>query len=179
MRLHQGFSWTHYRRTILDDQLMPIDIEPERSIHAPRCVPRNDRDLGPFADWDRWRPIVLAHDLLVETMYPGYALGTGDDLDDAMDHSVRLAIDIAHLSIQREAGVLSDTTLERLLRYPHTGEVHVSRSNRGRDTHSPLRCDTPLLGWAKEQIDVAPVVVESYWHRLSEAQQIAQLNLLR
>lgn len=179
VRFHQGFSWSHYRRHTLDDQLHPIDIDPERSIHAPRQTPRSVRDVGPFTTWADWQPTVLEYGLLVETMYPGYALGSGPELEMAMDAGVRLAVDIAHLSIQREAGVLSDETLERVLGYEQVCEVHVSHSRKGKDTHSPLQADTPLLDWARSKVGEVPVVVESYWHKSSLADQRQQLALLR
>lgn len=178
VRVHEGFSYTHYRRRPLSDRLVPVAIRRDQSIHAPRKAPRSRRDAGPFADWESWRSTVLAHDLLVETMYPGHALGCGEELDDAMDHQVRLAIDIAHLSIQRDAGVLTARTLDRVLQYEHVEEVHVSHSQMGKDTHSPLVATTPFLGWARERISELPVVLESYWHKQSLDQQLEQLALL-
>ena len=178
VQFHQGFSWTHYRRHVLDGELQPIALERDRSIHAPRLEARHGRDPGPFATWEQWLPTVLEHDLLVETMYPGYALGTGVELDDAMSAGVRLAVDIAHLSIQVEAGVLSSSTLERVLSYDKLCEVHVSHSAKGKDTHSRLRHDTPMLDWARSMIGQVPVVLESYWHKLSVDEQRQQLELL-
>ncbi len=177
IRVHQGFSWTHYRREVLDADGKPLGLGLDHSIHAPRIAPKYRTDVGPFIRWNDWLQTVVDHDLLVETMYPGYALGSGNELESAMDAGVRLCVDIAHLSIQSYAGELSAATLKRLFNYERVSEVHVSHSTAGKDTHSPISAETPWLGWARERIGHIPVVLESYWHKLDFAQQRMQVQL--
>ena len=133
----------------------------------------------PTFDWSRWLPIALAHDLIVETMYPGYLLANEAELDAAMAAGLRLAVDVSHLEIQRYRGVLSDAGRRRVLLYDRIEEIHVSTSRRGSDAHAPLTSRTPGLGWARERVQEVPVVIESYWHRLSFDDQRRQVDLLR
>lgn len=116
----------------------------------------------------------------LETMYPGHALGTGRALDRAMALGVRLAVDVAHLAIQRTLGVVSDATWGRLQGYSKIDEVHVSESAGARDAHLGLRPDSFGLGWARERLAAGtPVVFECYLHRFAPAERRAQLGLLR
>ncbi len=192
VRYHHGFSWTHYRRAVYDSSGRAVDIGRDHSIHPPRTH-APDRGLWrarqrrgspttsptPVATWSKWLPIAVEQDLLVETMYPGYLLGSAAELNDAMDAELRLCVDIAHLSIVHSAGLLDAATCARLLAYPRIEEVHISRSRGGRDTHSPITTDTPWLGWAQERIADLPVVLESYWHRTPSEQQRQQLNMIQ
>ena len=79
-------------------------------------------------------------------------LGTGAELERAMDARLRLAVDVSHLHIQRCAGVLSDTTLRRVLAYARVAEVHVSQNDGRTDQHHPIHEHTPYLGWVRERV---------------------------
>lgn len=171
-RPHHGFCWDRYRRRVWDPAGRPIDIEPERSVHPPR-----ERDLTQSPE--AWLDLAAEHDLLLETMYPGYVLGCGAQLEAAMQRRIRLAVDVSHLFIQSCLGVLSDATRRRVLAYDRVEEVHVSANDGRRDQHAPLSASTPGLDYAREQLPRLPVVVESYWHRVGADAQLAQLALLR
>ncbi len=174
-RFHHGFAWDRYRRAVWDEAWAPIAIEHDRSVHGPRSDAL-DAASDRFASW---LEDVAERDLLIETMYPGYVLGTGAALERAMDAGLRLAVDIAHLWIQRYHGVLPDRVHRRLLDYDRVEEIHVS-TNEGRyDSHRPLHPDVADLGWARErQVDL-PVVLESYWHRLDHGERERQLDFVR
>ena len=191
VRYHHGFSWTHYRRPVYDPTGWALEIGPDHSIHPPRNEApgrglRRARQHGgstttspaPNVTWLDWLPIAVEQDLLVETMYPGYLLGSAAELNDAMDAGLRLCVDIAHLSIIDCSGLLDSATCDRLLTYNRIEEVHVSHSRQGRDTHSPITTDTPWLDWARSRITDLPVVLESYWHRTPLEHQRQQLGLV-
>jgi sugar phosphate isomerase/epimerase len=113
-------------------------------------------------------------------MYPGYRLGTGVELERAMELGVRLAVDVSHLFIQQTAGVLEDRTLRRVLASAHIVEVHVSQNDGRHDSHRPLRRDSFELGWARERLQHGvPVIYEAYLHVVSEPSRRAQLELVR
>lgn len=169
-RLHHGFAWDRYRRPVWDEAHSPIAIERDRSVHGPH---------GDEAAFDAWLDLVVERDLLLETMYPGYLLGTGEQLERAMDARLRLAVDIAHLKIQRHHGVLSDRVHRRLLEYPRIEEIHVSTNGGRHDSHRPLHAEVEDLDWARERSHDMPVVLESYWHRLDHGERERQLDLLR
>ena len=179
VRLHHGFCWYHYRRNVYSADCRPINIGRDHSIHPPRTGPCPPPPKPPTSTLDRFLPIARAEDLLVETMYPGYVLGTGEELEAAMEAYLRFAVDISHLEIQRYQGVLSAQTLRRVLDYDRIEEVHVSTSVRGKDVHRALTEDTPMLDWARARTGRCPVVLEAYWHRLSFDAQRRQLDLLR
>ena len=111
-------------------------------------------------------------------MYPGEALGTGDELDYALDLGLRLAVDVSHLNIQRAAGAITEAQLHRVLDSELVEEIHVSDNNGQRDQHRGLAETSYLLGWARERSAALPVVLESYWHRTPHAERVRQLELL-
>lgn len=115
-----------------------------------------------------------------EVMYPGHWLGTGAELERAMDAGFRLAVDISHLYIQRCAGVLTDKILDRLLDYDRVEEVHVSRNNGQHDLHMPIQSTSYLLDWARARLLAnTPTVIECYMHRLSLDARVEQIERLR
>lgn len=180
VRLHHGFAWQHYRRRVFDGHGDPLMHERARSLHPPRVAARPaDRTDRLVVDARRWLPHAAAHDLLLETMYPGHVLGTGAELQLAMDLGIRLAVDVAHLHLQRAAGVLTAAVERRLLCYPRIEEVHVSGNDGRADRHLPLAPDTPGLAWARERIGELPVVLECYMHCLSRDERRRQVDLLR
>lgn len=137
------------------------------SLHPPRS-----RDVP--ADW---RPPA---DVVLETMYPGYAaLATGDQLSAAMDDGRWLAVDVAHLDIQAHHGLLPPAVKNRLLEYDRVAEVHVSTSREHRDAHAAIATSTWGLEWAKARLAAGtPVVLECYMHKLSPAERAEQVAWL-
>jgi hypothetical protein len=171
-RTHHGFHPGALRQRVWSDDgacLVPSD-----SVHPPRGE-------GPQAA--AWRARVEAGEgalPVLETMYPGYALGTGEELEWAMGLGLRLAVDVSHLRIQQEAGVLGERTWRRLQGYARIDEVHVSESHQRRDAHRPLHAGSFGLAWARERLAAGtPVILECYVHSLPDDARRAQLDLLR
>ncbi|AVP99265.1 hypothetical protein C7S18_19770 [Ahniella affigens] len=170
VRTHHGFSWSAMKQRVWEDSgRCRVSSD---SVHPP-----TERDPA-FAVWweairDDSRPAIY------ETMYPGYRLGCGDEVERAMDMGLRLAVDVSHIHIQRRAGVLSEKTWRRLQQYAGISELHVS-DNEGRiDSHRPLTLNTFGLGWAKERAGSSiPLVLEAYMHKLSDIERRAQVELL-
>ena len=147
-----------------------------RSVHAPAADEASFAELCAAVD----RGEVAAAELVLETMYPGFALGSGAELAWALARRLPLAVDIAHLAIQRAAGVLDAATLARVLDCDHIAEIHVSQSDNARDRHLPLAPDTFGLAWARERERAgATIVLECYMHRLPLAERQRQIELLR
>ena len=171
VRTHHGFS---FRARVVqvwrDDGSCAVGSD---SVHPPK------EGSTAAAHFDAW----LEHEgdsRVLETMYPGYRLGTGAELERAMSLGVRLAVDVSHLFIQRTAGVLSDATLQRLLDYPRVAEVHVSQNDGRHDSHRLLRRDAFGRSWAKERLrDGVPLIYEAYLHRAGPDVRREQLELLR
>lgn len=169
-RTHHGFAWTRYRTELYDAEGR-ADVPRDVSIHPPRAT---------HASFERWLEHARARDQLVEIMYPSYHLGSGEQVRAAMRCRLRLAVDISHLRIQVNAGVLDASTKRALLDYDRIEEVHVSDNDGRADSHRPIGERTPLLAWARERLRAgAPVVYESYMHRLPVDERKRQLDLLR
>lgn len=137
------------------------------SVHPPAA-----QEVGPG-----WTP---PDDVVLETMFPGYALlSCGEELARAMQDGRRLAVDVAHLQIQRHHGVLAGSVWDRLADYDRIAEVHVSASIDHRDAHAPVSKDTWGLDWARARLrSGTPVVLECYMHHLDEdarRRQIAEV----
>lgn len=177
IRPHHGFAWDRYRQRVYDHRGTLLLRERERSVHPPHTA-----HAGPdafVADAVAWLRQVAAFDPLLETMYPGYVLGCGDELELAMDLGLRLAVDVSHLHLQRAAGVLPASVERRLREYPRVEEIHVSANDGRSDRHALLQPDTPGLDWARARLADLPVVLESYWHRIDFDAQRRQIDLLR
>jgi hypothetical protein len=160
--LHHGFSFIARRRPVWDADGRALVAH--RSVHPPP------------AD-EPWQPDgTVVH----ETMYPGVHLGTGAALREAMTRGLALAVDVSHLHIQREADVLDDATLARVLDYDRIAEVHVSASDGRRDVHAPLTERTFGLAWARAKLaSGTPVVLECYMHRMSHGERARQVAIAR
>jgi hypothetical protein len=170
VRTHHGFSFTHRSAQVWagTGELRVTS----HSVHPPK--------VG--------TPAALAFDAflerhtgqVLETMYPGYRLGTGPELERAMALGVPLAVDVSHLFMQRQAEVLSEQTCRRVFSYCNIHEVHVSANDGRHDSHRPLNADSFGLGWAREQGRAGvPIVYEGYLHQVSEPQRRAQVELAR
>lgn len=177
-RLHHGFAWDHYRQRVYDESGALLLRERDRSVHPPHTAPYAGKEPCVAEPMD-WLRRVAPLDPLLETMYPGYVLGCGAELELAMDLGLRLAVDVSHLHLQRAAGVLSSSVERRLLEYARVEEVHVSANDGRSDRHALLQRDTPGLDWARARLADLPVVLESYWHRTDFDEQRRQIDLLR
>lgn len=171
-RTHHGFTPRALRRPVWSsggDCLTTAD-----SVHPPRTSAPEWRAWEAARSRGAWRRHCL------ETMYPGYPLGAGEDLDAAMDDRQPLAVDVSHLYMQVHAGCLSGRTLRRLFDYDVVVEVHVSANDGRRDRHQPLAADTFGLAWARERLRAGtPVIVECYMHRLDVDARRRQVDMMR
>jgi hypothetical protein len=161
LRTHHGFTHRALRAQVWDGGTLVWQGD---SVHPPleRQVP------------DDWQP---PDDVVLETMYPGYAaLSNGDQIAAAMDEGRWLAVDVAHLDIQRYHGILAPSVLRRLLNYPHIAEVHVSTSREHRDTHAKISASTWGIEWARTRLAAGtPVILECYMHKLSHEERLEQI----
>ena len=161
LRTHHGFTHQALRARVWDNGTLLWHGD---SVHPPleREVP------------DGWQ---APEDLVMETMYPGYAaLASGDQIAAAMDAGRWLAVDVAHLGIQMYHGILARTVLHRLLDYERVAEVHVSTSRETRDTHARLSSSTWGIEWARERLAAGtPVILECYMHKLSHEERLEQV----
>jgi hypothetical protein len=167
-RTHHGFSYRAFRTREVwtDDGACTVASD---SVHPPRA---DAAAAARFLD---------AHALpILETMYPGWALADGAALRDAMARRLALAVDVSHLHIQRAHGLIDDATIARVLDYDRIAEVHVSANDGTRDQHRPLDARAFGLPWARERLAAGtPVILECYFHQLSDDERRAQLDLLR
>jgi len=164
-RRHHGFSFDARRTDTWRDGACVTDAE---SVHPPEAG----------APWRAWYEAQAARPIL-EIMYPGFELGTGDEVEAAMAAALPIAVDISHVHIQRTQGAMSERTWRRLQDYPGIAEVHVSANDGRRDNHQPLRGDSFGLAWARARLAAGdPVVFECYLHRLSDGERRAQLDLI-
>jgi len=170
VRRHHGFAFDARKTATWSDGACVVASE---SVHPPQT------DEPTNAAWRTWFERAAAQPIL-EVMYPGYALGTGDEVERAMDDGIVLAVDVSHVYLQRMQGAMTDATWRRLADYDRIAEVHVS-ANQGRaDTHRPLTRDTFGLDWARERVANDDVVIlECYMHKFSDDQRRHQLELLR
>jgi hypothetical protein len=162
LRTHHGFTHRALRAKVWDGGTLVWHGD---SAHPPlqRQVPH---------DWQPPDGVVL------ETMYPGYAdLANGDQIAAAMDAGRWLAVDVAHLDIQKFHGILAKSVLRRLLDYERVTEVHVSTSHEHRDTHAKLPAvSTWGIEWARAKLAAGtPVILECYMHKLSHEERLEQI----
>jgi hypothetical protein len=164
MRTHHGFTHRALKARVWDNGMLVW--------HGDSMHPALSRQVP-----DDWQP---PDDVVLETMYPGYAaLANGDQIAAAMDLGRWLAVDIAHLDIQRYHGLLADSVLRRLLEYERIAEVHVSTSHEARDTHARLSSTTWGMEWARAKLAAGtPVILECYMHKLSHEERLEQIALM-
>ncbi|MEO8699125.1 MAG: hypothetical protein ABI867_03745 [Kofleriaceae bacterium] len=163
-RRHHGFSFDARKQAVWS--AAGTCLVASESVHPPQD--------GECAVWS------TAAQPILEVMYPGYALGTGDAVERAMAARVPLAVDISHVHIQRTQGVMTDRVWRQLAAYDRIEEVHASANAGRHDTHDVMREATFGLAWARERLVAGtPVIVECYMHRLSAGEREGQLELLR
>jgi hypothetical protein len=161
MRTHHGFTYKALRAPVWNGGTLVWHGD---SVHPPR-----QRDVP-----GDWQPPA---DVVMETMYPGYAaLANGDQIAAAMDAGRWLAVDVAHLDIQTYHGILAKSVRHRLMNYERIAEVHVSTSREARDTHAKLTQRTWGIEWARAQLAAGtPVILECYMHKLSHEERLEQI----
>jgi hypothetical protein len=160
-RTHHGFTYKALRAQVWNAGTLVWHGD---SVHPPR-----EADVP-----EGWRPPA---DVVMETMYPGYAaLANGTQLAAAMDEGRWLAVDVAHLDIQTHHGILGDSVRRRLLEYDRVAEVHVSTSREHKDTHARIVESNWGIEWAREKLAAGtPVILECYMHKLSREERLEQL----
>ena len=159
-RRHHGFAFDARKTATWIDGVCAVASE---SVHPPMAGEPWTRGEGP----------------IVEVMYPGYELGTGDQVERALADGLVLAVDVSHVYLQRMQGVMTDAQWRRLADYDRIAEVHVSANKGSADSHQPLNRETFGLDWARERASDVPTILECYMHRLTDAQRQHQLELLR
>jgi hypothetical protein len=170
-KTHHGFSLRARSQQVWSDEGMCLVTSD--SVHPPKL----DSNAG--ARYDQWYDNSASRSAL-ETMYPGYCLGTGDALERAMERCWPLAVDISHLFIQRAANVISVAQLNRVFSYGHITEIHVSANNGSHDSHQLICENTFGLRWAQERAGTGiPLVFEAYLHTVSSDNRKRQIDLIR
>lgn len=165
VRYHHGFDWNRRRAEVYAGEEARLG-GPGWSIHPPETV----------SNRVTWLEGALARGIPLEIMPEGF-LGCGEDVRLAMDVGVRLAVDIAHLWIQKVQGRIDAGTIRRLLEYDRIEEIHVSGNDGRYDAHTPVRRDAPWLDWARQRR--VPVVLECYMHRLEFEERVGQVDVVR
>src|ERR1700742_2956017 len=102
-RRHHGFSYDTRVQQVWSEGACVTDAE---SVHPPKAG----------EPWRAWLERA-ATPPIVEVMYPGYELGTGDEVERAMADRLVLAVDISHAFIQLTAGAMHEATWRRLQAY--------------------------------------------------------------
>ncbi|MEO1028345.1 MAG: hypothetical protein AAFX02_04735 [Pseudomonadota bacterium] len=164
-RTHQGYAPRAYRAPVWNER---GDLLGEwDSVHPPHKAE------------DDWRPKDDISTCL-EVMYPGCALGSGGSVRAVMDRGLPLAIDISHIFIQLSKGTMTEADWRAVRDYDRIEEIHVSANAGDRDSHAPIQRDTFGLDWARERAgDRIPVMLESYFHKLSGAERAEQIAVVR
>lgn len=172
-RTHHGFAPDARRAPAVWDAATGACVVASASVHPP------EDDDPARATWEAWYAAHPARPI-VETMYPGYALGTGDALARAMRDGWTLAVDVSHAFIQRTRGAMTAAQWAALCDYDRIAEVHVSANRGTHDTHQPLVDDTFGLAWARARHAAGtPLVLECYLHHLDDDARRRQRDLAR
>lgn len=194
LQLTPGLAPTENFRTWLDEQRITIRTHHGFSAYRLRCkVWSDDGDCLVTSDsvhppltnhpaqklwWQRANSGDYHH-LILETMYPQYLLGSGEELERAMDLGLLLAVDVSHIYIQFSQGSLSQSIWLRLQNYDNIRELHLSSNTGSADIHQPLSKNTFGLDWVRERAqDGKPVILECYLHKLSSQERLEQLELI-
>jgi hypothetical protein len=165
VRTHHGYHPRSLRTRVYgDDATLVAGAD---SLHPPRRAQReaffSRLEAGAYGD------------TAFEAMYPGYVLGDEADLRRYLATGAPLAVDVSHIHLQLDAGVLSPAGAAAVYAYDHIAEIHVSRDAQGRDAHLPFDRNDYGISWARERHrSGADVVVECYVHHLSPQQRRAQ-----
>ena len=171
VRTHHGFHWQALRQNVWSDTaecLVKAD-----SVHPPQV------HNGICHLWKQKAAAGYYAGILMETMYPGYCLGNGEEIQWAMERKISLSVDVSHIYIQLSQGCLTAKVWRKLQTYEWIGELHLSANNGRRDIHQPIDSETFGLAWVKERAqDEIPIVLECYMHRLSKAERLEQVSFV-
>ena len=170
--VHHGFCWRAMRQAVWSGD--GTCLVTKRSVHPPA------RRQVPWPAFARFAERAHDRELVVEVMPPTHHLGQGAEVEWAMDRGLPLALDVSHVFIQIEQGVMPTRTWRRLRAYDHVREIHVSANDGRRDQHRPLAPDTFGLAFARARAaDGIFLVLESYLHRSSTDERRRQVDLCR
>jgi hypothetical protein len=173
IRTHHGFCWQGLRQRVWDNDgncLVRSD-----SVHPPKIESEASQTWRQKSEQGEYQNILL------ETMYPGYCLGTRNEILWAMAVGLNLAVDVSHIYIQLCQGSLDRSTWQKLQNYPNIGEFHISANNGRGDIHQPITSETFGLDWILDRTNGVrdlPVILECYMHRLSFAERQEQVKLI-
>ena len=164
LRTHHGFDWESRRRPVWEGARLLVEAD---SVHPPA-------QDGSFEAWLD----ALIDPPALEIMYPGHHLGCERELLLAMERRLWLAVDISHAFIQLTQGALTQSGWRRLMDYDRIAEIHASANDGKSDSHQPITAESFGLSWARSRRD-PPLILESYFHKLSADQRQRQIDLLR
>jgi hypothetical protein len=179
-RRHHGFDFALRKREVWSSDA--TCLVPSESVHPPMSKTEAAKTImSPSSGLGLWLESIRSEDAtspLLETMYPDYVLGSGEEIELAMEIGVKLAVDVSHVFMQIAQGVMNEGTWERLREYPNIGEVHLSANDGRHDLHAPLTTRTFGLAWAQTKLaEGTPVVLECYMHRLTDDHRRRQVAL--
>jgi hypothetical protein len=173
IRTHHGFCWNRLRQNVWDSDYNCLVNS--HSVHPPKA----DHEIS-----QRWKYKAEQgeyQNVLLETMYADYYLGSKEEILWAMAVGLNLAVDVSHIYIQLCQGSLDILTWQKLQEYPNIKEFHISANNGKGDIHQPINSKTFGLEWIKHRtngVQDVPVVLECYMHHLSLAERQEQVNLV-
>lgn len=173
IRTHHGFCWDGLRQRVWNNE--GDCLVRSHSVHPPKVESEASQSWIQKSEQGEYQNILL------ETMYPDYCLGSREDILWAMSVGLNLAVDVSHIYIQLCQGSLDMTTWEKLQKYPNIGEFHISANNGKGDIHQPINNKTFGLDWIRDRtngIRDLPVILECYMHHLSFTERQNQINLI-
>jgi len=179
IRTHHGFNWQGLRQRVWDSKancLVSAD-----SIYPPQ-IKSNATQAGIEKIWQQKAEQGNYQNILLETIYAGYLLGSDREINWAMEIGLNLAVDVSHIYIQLCQGSLNFSTWQRLQEYPNIGKFHLSANNGNGDIHQPLTKDTFGLDWVRDRsannLEI-PIILECYMHRLTFTERQQQVKFLK
>jgi hypothetical protein len=173
IRTHHGFHWQGLRRRVWSKEA--DCLVKANSVHPPQTKDQISQIWQQKAEKGEYQH------LLLETMYPGYCLGSSAEILWAMAIGLNLAVDVSHIYIQLCQGSLDLPTWQKLQNYEKIGEFHVSANHGVGDIHRPIAKNSFGLDWVSDRTKNnknLPVILESYMHRLSFTERQHQVKLL-
>jgi hypothetical protein len=181
IRTHHGFYWDGLRQRVWDSN--GNCLVRSHSVHPPKIEDEVSQIWRQRAAQGEYQNILL------ETMYPGYCLGSSEEILWAMAVGLNLAVDVSHIYIQLCQGSLDRSTWQKLQDYPNIGEFHISANNGKGDIHQPINNETFGLDWIRDRVSAPqggrtngnrylPVILECYMHYLSFTERQEQVNLV-